>query len=146
MFTFTCPNYAEWLPPSPNDRVSFFGLTWDLLLGKACRPDGSGGWREGRIFTKPHSWSEGPLKQLQLSLTWLTVKWVTVRRGVRMRRQGGRKGRKGGVSSVRSGWHHHMSKEEWFRRSREGGSTRIQRGKEKSGSERWAHAQGYSQK
>lgn len=75
--------------------VSFFGLTWSLLLGgEACSPDGSGGWREGQIFTKPCSWNEGPLKhlQLQLSVTWLTVKWVTLSKEAGMRKQGGSRG------------------------------------------------------
>lgn len=91
--TFTCTNCAK-SQPLQMIRVSFFGLTWSLLLGgKAFRPDGRGGSREGQIFTKPHSWSEGSLKhlQLQLSVTWLTVKWVTVNRGGRMSKRRGRK-------------------------------------------------------
>lgn len=40
----------------PNNRGIFF---WPDLKpvakGKACRAGGSGGWREGQIFTKPHS-------------------------------------------------------------------------------------------
>lgn len=68
-FTFTCTNCVQ-LQALQMIGVSFFGSDLQpVARGKASSADGSGGWWEGQIFTKPCSWSEGPPKHLQLQLS-----------------------------------------------------------------------------
>lgn len=119
-FTFTSPQTGKW-KALLMIRVSFFGLTWSLLLGrKASSPDGSGGWREGQIFTKLRSWSKGPAEALAAAAVrhMAYSKTSTSELGVRVKdEKTGRESEIKDLNSVRSGWHPCVSEGWWLRRS-----------------------------